>query len=115
MMDPSTAPARSVPFRCHGVRAELEVCVIETRTDVVKLLIIERGSSQRVSDNALAQLTEREREVLRWVAEGKRNREIATILGLSSRTVGKHLERVFEKLGVETRSAAARLDVQNQR
>jgi len=51
-------------------------------------------------------LTTREREVLEWVTKGKTNRDIADILGMSPRTVNKHLEHVFEKLGVETRSAA---------
>lgn len=54
-------------------------------------------------------LTRREREVIAWVAAGKRNAEIAAILGAKPRTVGKHLERIFEKLGVETRSAAVRI------
>jgi DNA-binding NarL/FixJ family response regulator len=52
-------------------------------------------------------LTAREAEVLTWVARGKTNRDIADILGMSPRTVNKHLEHVFEKLGVETRTAAA--------
>jgi DNA-binding CsgD family transcriptional regulator len=52
-------------------------------------------------------LTAREREVLEWVAAGKTNRDIAAILGASARTVEKHLERIYEKLGVETRTAAA--------
>lgn len=52
-------------------------------------------------------LTPREREVLQWVAAGKSNRDIAEILGASPRTVEKHLEHVFDKLGVETRTAAA--------
>jgi DNA-binding CsgD family transcriptional regulator len=54
-----------------------------------------------------AALTPREHEVLAWVAAGKTNRDIAAILGASTRTVEKHLERVYEKLGVETRTAAA--------
>lgn len=56
-----------------------------------------------------AALTPREAEVLSWVAKGKTNRDIAEILGMSPRTVSKHLEHVFEKLGVETRAAAAAL------
>ena len=52
-------------------------------------------------------LTEREVEVLQWVACGKTNRDIGDILGLSPRTVNKHLEHVYVKLGVETRTAAA--------
>ena len=51
-------------------------------------------------------LTARETEVLSWLAKGKTNRDIADILGMSHRTVNKHLEHIFQKLGVETRSAA---------
>lgn len=54
-----------------------------------------------------AALTPRETEVLSWLAKGKTNRDIADILGMSPRTVNKHLEHIFEKLGVETRTAAA--------
>jgi DNA-binding CsgD family transcriptional regulator len=55
-----------------------------------------------------APLTAREREVLEWVAAGKTNRDIASILGARPRTIEKHLERIYEKLGVETRTAAVR-------
>ncbi|MGZ5570082.1 MAG: response regulator transcription factor [Usitatibacter sp.] len=51
-------------------------------------------------------LTPREAEVLSWVAQGKTNREVGMILGSSARTVQKHLEHVFEKIGVESRTAA---------
>ena len=55
----------------------------------------------------LATLTDREREVLGWVAAGKSNAQIAAIVGASPRTVAKHLERIYGKLGVESRTAAA--------
>ncbi len=51
-------------------------------------------------------LTDREAEVLLWIARGKSNREISEILSISPRTVNKHLERIFDKLGVENRAAA---------
>jgi DNA-binding response OmpR family regulator/DNA-binding CsgD family transcriptional regulator len=57
------------------------------------------------------QLTQRESEVLMWIARGKSNRDIAEILSLSPRTVNKHLEQVYAKLGVENRAAAAALAV----
>ncbi|VWX63009.1 Two component transcriptional regulator, LuxR family [Burkholderiales bacterium 8X] len=65
-----------------------------------------RGGSSRLTEAAL---TPRETEVLSWLAKGKTNRDIGEILGTSPRTVNKHLEHIFEKLGVETRSAAAAL------
>lgn len=52
-------------------------------------------------------LTQRESEVLLWIAHGKSNRDIGDILGLSPRTVNKHLEQVYAKLGVENRASAA--------
>lgn len=64
---------------------------------------------------ALFRLTQRESEVLHWVIQGKTNRDIGDILGMSPRTVNKHLEHVFEKLGVETRTAAATLATNKMR
>jgi DNA-binding response OmpR family regulator len=52
-------------------------------------------------------LTTREGEVLSWLSKGKTNRDIAQILGLSPRTIDKHLEQIYAKLGVENRIAAA--------
>lgn len=75
-------------------------------------LLVMRETSDEASLEALAQafrLTAREAEVLYWVVKGKTNRDIADILGASPATVKKHLEHVFEKLGVETRTAAAGL------
>jgi len=56
-------------------------------------------------------LTGREGEVLSWLSKGKSNRDIAQILGLSPRTVDKHLEQIYAKLGVENRTAAAAIAV----
>lgn len=52
-------------------------------------------------------LTSRESEVLSWLSKGKTNRDIAQILGLSPRTIDKHLEQIYAKLGVENRTSAA--------
>jgi DNA-binding NarL/FixJ family response regulator len=52
-------------------------------------------------------LTVREAEVLLWVSQGKANADVATILGMSEKTVKIHLGHIFEKLSVETRTAAA--------
>ena len=54
-------------------------------------------------------LTRREIEVLSWVVKGKSNRDIADILKLSTRTVDKHLEQIYSKLGVENRTSATAL------
>ena len=68
------------------------------------LMLEERLAGQAPAQ--VAALTRRETEVLSWLAKGKTNRDIAEILGISRHTVSKHLEHLFEKLGVETRSAA---------
>lgn len=60
---------------------------------------------QRIS--TVGQLTARETEVLRWVAAGKSNAQIGAILRISARTVQKHLQNIYDKLGVESRTAAA--------
>jgi DNA-binding NarL/FixJ family response regulator len=59
------------------------------------------------------QLTSREVDVLKLVAAGLTNREIADRLGLSSRTVDAHLRSVFAKIGVGSRSAATRYAVEH--
>ena len=55
--------------------------------------------------------TKREAQVLLWVAQGKTNREIAAILSLSPRTINKHLEQLYPKLGVDNRTSAATLAI----
>lgn len=52
------------------------------------------------------ELTPRESEVLQWVSAGKTDRNVAALLGCSPRTVHKHLQRIYTKLGIETRTAA---------
>jgi DNA-binding NarL/FixJ family response regulator len=75
------------------------------------MLLLEQRSANTAAPSRLASaaLTPRETEVLSWLAKGKTNRDIGDILGMSHRTVNKHLEHIFEKLGVETRAAAAAL------
>ena len=75
------------------------------------MLLIERRTRSATAASRLtnAALTPRETEVLSWLSKGKTNRDIGDILGMSPRTVNKHLEHVFKKLGVETRAAAAAL------
>lgn len=68
------------------------------------------GQTQASDSERLKQhfaLTSRESEVLAWISKGKSNRDIGEILGLSARTVNKHLEQIYVKLGVENRASAA--------
>jgi DNA-binding response OmpR family regulator len=77
------------------------------------LLRLAKDSSTETSAEFSSELglTSREGEVLSWLSKGKTNRDIAQILGLSPRTVDKHLEQIYSKLGVENRTAAAAIAV----
>ncbi|RQO61333.1 DNA-binding response regulator [Paucibacter sp. KBW04] len=81
------------------------------------LYLLSQSSLEGSSSSQLnrAALTSREAEVLSWLSKGKTNRDIAEILAISHRTVNKHLEHLFEKLGVETRSAAAAIGAMHSR
>lgn len=70
-------------------------------------LLLEQGAKPDALRNSRGLLTQRQVEVLAWVARGKTNAEIAKILSLKTGTIGKYLERIFPKLGVENRTAAA--------
>lgn len=80
--------------------------------DELLLRVVEQNSGQDVDRlQARVKLTRRESEVLLWLARGKSNRHIAQILNVSYRTVNKHLEQMYPKLGVETRTAAVAIAV----
>jgi DNA-binding CsgD family transcriptional regulator len=68
---------------------------------------LELPSALTDDPDPIERLTPREREILHWVTQGKRDSEIAIIVGASPRTVQKHVQRILSKLGVETRTAAA--------
>jgi DNA-binding response OmpR family regulator/DNA-binding CsgD family transcriptional regulator len=74
-----------------------------------------QGASDEERLAAKFRLTLREAEVLVWLARGKSNHDIAEILHISPRTVHKHLERIFVKLGVDSRSSATSLALQTTR
>ncbi len=91
------------------------VCSLQGRTLDEDWLVVLREVSDAATIEATMQafgLTLRESEVLYWVVKGKTNRDIGDILGSSPATVKKHLEHVYAKLGVETRTAAAGMALQ---
>jgi len=92
---------------------EVEFRLMERRADGANLLrLIDRASGTAEERLAAAfGIRLREAEVLLWLTHGKSNKEIAEILQLSPRTVNKHLEQIFEKLGIENRTAAATMSV----
>lgn len=77
---------------------------------VFKLIDPSMESTAATLREALA-VTERESDVLFWIAQSKTNREIGEILSLSPRTIDKHLETIFRKLSVENRTAAAAIAI----
>ncbi len=109
---PLTTP-RSLPNSARQLVATLQGQTVDE-----DWLIVLREVSDAATVEATMQafgLTLRESEVLYWVAKGKTNRDIGDILGSSPATVKKHLERIYEKLGVETRTAAAAMAMQKVR
>jgi DNA-binding response OmpR family regulator/DNA-binding CsgD family transcriptional regulator len=90
--------ARRLTFRLHQQTGDEDWLIV--MREVSDTAVIEAMSLS-------FKLTAREAEVLYWVVKGKINRDIADIVGASPATVKKHLERIFDKLGVETRTAAA--------
>ncbi|PQP00875.1 DNA-binding response regulator [Massilia phosphatilytica] len=105
------ATAATQPLTVIRGAARLTFTAADTRSPEQWMIVLrEESDTARVQAlMALFRLTQRESEVLHWVIQGKTNRDIGDILGMSPRTVNKHLEHVFEKLGVETRTAAATL------
>jgi DNA-binding CsgD family transcriptional regulator len=96
------------PFVVARNGRRLHICFLNGENQGSILLLTEEtaeGISPDVLSKSLA-LTPRETEVLSWIAKGKTSHEIGKILGLSFRTIDKHLEYIYGKLGVENRTGA---------
>lgn len=108
---PVIAPSIALEADAAPIALKL-VFVGEVGADEYLLRLVEGEpeNEQSLLKHKLA-VTEREAEVLLWIARGKSNRDIAEILDLSPRTVNKHLEQIYAKLGVENRASAAALAV----
>ena len=114
----SAADGRELRPLSSARGAQQLVCTLQGRTPDEDWLVVLREVSDAATVEATMLalgLTLRESEVLYWVVKGKTNRDIGDILGSSPATVKKHLERVYEKLGVETRTAAAGVALQRVR
>ncbi|GAB7522901.1 response regulator transcription factor [Paraburkholderia sp. 2C] len=95
----------------EGVRRTARVLGSPVRNEWILVLEEFDDTAHTGALAALFGLTTREAEVLLWLSRGKTNRDIGEILNMAVRTVNKHLEHLFGKLHVETRSAAAALAV----
>lgn len=103
----SAAHGQAKPFLAADGATRLRIDLLHTEANSFSLLLEKttaRGSTRPPQGRPL---TRREAEVLTWVARGKSNGEIAAILQVCTKTVDKHLERIYPKLGVENRTAAA--------
>ncbi|WAC21263.1 helix-turn-helix transcriptional regulator [Luteolibacter sp. SL250] len=104
-MAPTPAPAEPLLVETDGARLSIRSATLANDRFVILFQESDpRGNARRLQSLGLSS---REAEVLLWVSEGKSNDEIGTILGISPRTVAKHLELIFRKIKVETRVAAA--------
>jgi DNA-binding response OmpR family regulator len=101
------ASGGSVKIELPGSTLEILLVARWKRDEILVRLNMIGQSADIERLQARYNLTPREAEVLLWISNGKPNRVISEILGISPRTVNKHLEHLFEKLGVETRAAAA--------
>lgn len=109
----ASVSAEIVKLELDQAGGHLELSYIgQIGSDEILFRLVEGNGAndQTVLRNKLM-LTHRESEVLLWIAKGKSNRDIAEILTLSPRTVNKHLEQIYAKLGVENRTSAAALAV----
>lgn len=103
------SPAINQSIRLEGLEYPLEVTLIERKSEneiLLRLVDAKKVAGEELLKEKL-KLTTRESQVLFWLAKGKTNREVAQILEMSPRTVNKHLEQIYPKLGVENRTSAA--------
>lgn len=101
------ARRRDKTFVVENPRGRLSIDLLDHESDGARCLLLKEIGSRAAAQMVARRLSAREAEVLCWVARGKPNSEIAAILNLKTATVKKHLERIYPKLGVENRTAAA--------
>lgn len=109
---------REIPALLNVLEGRRLLASFHDQTGDEEWLVVLREENDAASIETLLTafpLTRREAEVLYWLSLGKTNRDIAEILEMSPRTVNKHLEHIFEKLGVETRTTAASLALERIR
>jgi len=102
--------SENVVVAAHNLRIRFRL--LSRISDDEVLLVIQQAEPAEIERAGIGKLqnrlglTSREAEVLFWLSNGKSNRDIADILGISYRTVDKHLENLFAKIGIESRSGA---------
>ena len=99
-------PALPLEIAGNGARLRIHFRTNHASEQIV-LVLEEERSEICLKTLACFSLTPRETEIMGWVLRGKTNNEIGFLCDISPRTVQKHLEHIFQKFGVETRTAAA--------
>ena len=98
---------RTTRFSVGERNFEVELISRDVQGERLMRIREQQEESRSLALKSRLPLSDREAEVLNWIAQGKSNRDIAEILEMSPRTVNKHLEKIFRKIGVENRTAAA--------
>lgn len=111
----SNEPDKNSTLKLCGLNKAIQLRLLGySSADEYLLSFVEDDQmSVRLSLREQFMLTDREAEVLFWLTKGKTNREIATILSMSPRTVNKHLEQIYKKLDVDNRTSATAMCLQH--
>lgn len=102
----SNLPNACLPLRIQQAGRELKIRLVVEPLSGRYLLLLEEQTLSSLNSLELLGLSQRETEVLAWVIQGKDNKEIATQLSIHPSTVRKHLENIYRKLGVQSRTEA---------
>ncbi len=106
-------PARTLDDAARELRRDVSAGQLDPQA--VEAVLASAGApSRRTTPSRPGNLTDREIEVLRLVAQGRSNREMAASLGITPKTVGHHVQHIYDKVGVSTRAAAAVFAVENR-
>jgi putative nucleotidyltransferase with HDIG domain len=106
-------PARTLDDAARELRKEVSAGRLDPQA--VEAVLAGAGARpRRTVPSRPGKLTDREIEVLRLLAQGRSNREMATSLGITPKTVGHHVQHIYDKIGVSTRAVAAVFAVENR-
>ncbi len=95
------------PIKIHDTVLNIAYVGKVTDKEIILRIFVDKQGGNLGSLKAAFGLTDREADVLYWISEGKTNKDIADILGLSHRTINKYLDRIYAKMNVENRATAA--------
>ena len=105
--DPASVVGDEIAIDTRGARIRIGFGGSTDRGEIILRISAVASSDRNEALRTRFALTRREAEVAAWIAQGKSNRDVAAILSLSPRTIDKHLEVIFAKMGVENRTALA--------